>query len=50
MNEKLYNKVGRIGGGTLVLGIITLVTGTVTGILLIVNGARLIKSKGEIMF
>ncbi|MEI3412229.1 MAG: hypothetical protein V8Q57_02700 [Blautia sp.] len=43
MNEKLYKTVSGAGAGNLALGIITLVTGIVTGILMIVNGARLLK-------
>ena len=39
-NEKTYKLMGQVGGDTLALGIIVLVTGVVTGILTIVNGAR----------
>ncbi len=49
MNEKLYKTVSGAGAGNLALGIITLVTGIVTGILMIVNGARLLKGKSDIM-
>ena len=49
MNEKLYKTVSGAGAGNLELGIITLVTGIVTGILMIVNGARLLKGKSDIM-
>ena len=49
MNEKLYKTVSGAGAGSLALGIITLVTGIVTGILMIVNGARLLKGKSDIM-
>ena len=49
-NEKAYKLMGRVGGGTLALGIIVLVTGLVTGILTIVNGARLLKGKSDLMF
>ena len=49
-NEKTYKLRGRVGGGTLALGIIVLVTGVVTGILMIVNGARLLKGKSDLMF
>lgn len=37
------------GAGSLALGIVVLVTGLVTGILMIVNGARLLKRKSEIL-
>ena len=49
-NEKTYKLMGRVGGGTLALGIIVLVTGVVTGILMIVHGARLLKGKSDLMF
>ena len=37
------------GAGSLALGIVVLVTGLVTGILMIVNGARLLKRKSDIL-
>ena len=40
MSEKLYKIVSGVGAGSIALGIITLVTGVTTGILMIVNGAR----------
>lgn len=49
VNEKIYNTMSSAGAGNLVVGIIVLVTGLVTGILMIVNGARLLKHKSDIM-
>ncbi len=49
MSEKLYKTVAGVGAGSLAIGIIILVTGVVTGTLTIINGARLIKRKYEIM-
>lgn len=49
MNEKIYRTMAGIGAGNLALGIIVLVTGISTGILMIVNGARLLKSKEDIL-
>ncbi|MCD7868838.1 MAG: hypothetical protein LUG62_11830 [Clostridiales bacterium] len=49
MNEKIYRIMAGIGAGNLALGIIVLVTGISTGILMIVNGARLLKSKEDIL-
>ena len=40
MNEKIYKTMASSGAGSLALGIVVLVTGLVTGILMIVNGAR----------
>lgn len=49
MNEKIYKTMSRTGAGSLTLGIIVLVTGIVTGTLMIINGAKLIKRKSEIL-
>ncbi len=50
MNEKLYKTMGVTGAGNLTIGIITIVTGVVSGILLIISGARLLKKRSEIIF
>lgn len=50
MNEKHYRLMSQVGGGSIALGIIILVTGIVTGILTIVNGARLLKNKKKLIF
>jgi hypothetical protein len=42
--------MGTAGGGTLALGICVLIGGIVSGILLIVNGARLLKNRERLMF
>ena len=49
MNEKIYKTMASSGAGSLALGIVVLVTGLVTGILMIVNGARLLRRKSEIL-
>lgn len=49
MSEKLYKTVSQVGAGSIALGIIALVTGVATGVLMIVNGARLLKGKSDIM-
>ena len=49
MNEKIYTTMASSGAGSLALGIVVLVTGLVTGILMIVNGARLLKRKSDIL-
>lgn len=49
MNEKLYATVSRAGAFSLVLGIITVTGGVVTGILMIIHGAMLLKEKGKIL-
>lgn len=50
MSEKTYKIMNNIGGGNIALGIIILATGLASGILLIVNGARLLKNKSDITF
>ena len=50
MNEKLYKSMGISGAGNIAIGIISLVTGVVSGVLLIITGARLLKKRSEIMF
>lgn len=49
MNEKIYKTLGSVGAANLVVGIIVLATGISTGVLLIVNGARLLKSKSKVL-
>ena len=44
-NEKTYKLMSVIGAGNLALGIVVLVAGIVSGILMIVGGARLLKGK-----
>lgn len=50
MEEKIYKTMISTGAANLAIGICVLVGGIVSGILLIVNGARLLKHKGKIMF
>lgn len=50
MEEKIYKTMGSTGAANLVIGICVLAGGIAAGILLIVNGARLLKSKSKIIF
>ena len=50
MSEKVYKTMGRTGAGTLAIGICVLIGGLVSGILLIVNGGRLLKKRKKLMF
>ena len=45
--KKLYKKVKGIGASNLAFGIITLVFGITAGVMLIVNGARLLAHKSD---
>ena len=48
--EKAYKTMQRTGVGSIVLGIIMIVTGVAAGIISIINGARLLKNKNQITF
>lgn len=50
MSEKAYKTMTNTGAGSLVLGIILLVTGLAAGILMVINGARLLKARSELIF
>lgn len=50
MSEKAYKTMTNTGAGSLALGIILLVTGLAAGILMVINGARLLKSGSELIF
>lgn len=47
MLEKIYSKVMSAGAANLVCGIISIIVGVSTGVILIVNGARLLSSKKD---
>lgn len=49
-NEKNYKIMSQVGGGSIAIGVIILVSGIVCGVLSIVNGARLLKNKSDLMF
>ncbi len=44
-NKKVYRTMSQTGAGSLVLGIIVLVTGIAAGTLMVINGGRLLKNK-----
>ncbi len=50
MMEKIYNTMKSVGVWNLVMGILLIVAGIVSGILLILNGAKLLKKKSELIF
>ncbi|MBQ0001804.1 MAG: hypothetical protein KBT01_09780 [Clostridiales bacterium] len=49
MNEKIYKTMRSSGIFSLVTGIVVLVTGVTSGVLMIVTAARLMKQKSNIM-
>lgn len=50
MQEKVYGIMKNVGVGNLVFGIISIVAGLTVGVISIINGARLLKSKSNILF
>lgn len=50
MQEKCYKRRKSIGGGNIALGVVVIVTGLVCGILMIINGARLLHEKSDRLF
>lgn len=50
MNEKVYKSMKHTGGTNIALGVLMIVAGIVTGVLVIINGAKLLRDKAEIMF
>ena len=49
MNEKLYKTMSSTGACSLAVGIIILATGITAGIMMILNRARLLNKKSEIL-
>ncbi|MBO5510016.1 MAG: hypothetical protein J5962_06115 [Lachnospiraceae bacterium] len=48
--EKLYEKLNNTGITSLVIGIVTIAVGIAAGVVMIVNGCKLLKSKKDIIF
>ena len=48
--EKVYKTMRASGAGNIILGIVVLLTGVTTGILLIVSGGKLLHDKKRLMF
>ena len=50
MMEKIYNTMKSVGVGNLVMGILLIVAGVVAGVFMILNGAKLLKKKSDLLF
>jgi hypothetical protein len=48
--EKIYNTMRSVGVWNLVLGILLILAGIVSGILMILNGVKLLKKKSDLLF
>ena len=50
MGERVYHTMKSTGVGNLVLGIIVIVFGVAVGVTMIVNGAKLLSKKSDLLF
>ena len=50
MNEKTYKVMKHTGGISIALGIVSSVIGVAVGVLTILNGAKLLRSKSDLTF
>lgn len=50
MSEKIYRTMKSTGVVNIIFGIITIVLGAATGVVMIVCGAKLLKRKSEVIF
>lgn len=50
MEEKVYKTMGGAGAANIAVGVIILVTGIVSGTLLLVSGAKLLGARSKILF
>lgn len=50
MEENTYKTMSYTGIWSLVLGIVTICSGIAIGVMMIVNGAKLLKNKSELTF
>ena len=50
MMEKIYNTMKSVGVWNLVMGILLIITGIISGVFMILNGAKLLKKKSELLF
>ncbi len=50
MEEKIYKVMGGAGAANLALGVVLLVTGIVSGTLMLIAGAKLLAGRNRILF
>lgn len=50
MEEKVYKTMGATGAWNIVLGVVALVVGIATGVMLIVGGAKLLADRNKVLF
>lgn len=50
MAERVYKTMKSVGIGNLVLGIGIMIVGIAAGVIVLINGARLLKRKSDLLF
>ena len=50
MDEKIYKAMGRAAALSIILGVVLIVVGLTSGILLLISGGRLLIGKSKILF
>ncbi|MCH5275181.1 MAG: hypothetical protein J1E65_05030 [Lachnospiraceae bacterium] len=50
MEERIYKTMRGAGAANIIIGVVALVVGTATGILLIISGAKLLARKSNLLF
>lgn len=50
MMEKIYKTMKSVGVWNLVMGILLIVAGVLAGVFMILNGAKLLKKKSDLLF
>lgn len=50
MMEKIYKTMKSVGVWNLVLGILLMVAGLLCGVFMVINGAKLLKKKSDLLF
>ena len=48
--DRAYKTMSGAGAGSIVIGVIILVSGVTAGVLSIINGARLLKDRSDVLF
>ncbi len=50
MGEKIYKTMGSAGAWNIALGVVVMVVGLASGVMLIVSGAKLLAEKSKVLF
>lgn len=50
MEEKVYKTMGSAGAWNIALGIVVLVVGVASGVMLIIHGAKLLAGRSKVLF